>query len=800
MLDQDYNNMFTIYSANCLQNNKNTYYPHKHVIRDAESLKTAVSHDYVCASYKSSKRSIANYISSDCLAMDCDNDSVDPAEWVTPELIAQIFPDVTYAIHYSRNHMRPKGNNAPRPKFHVFFPITPVSDSKTYAAIKQAVLKIFPHFDANAADAGRFFFGTADPQVEWHTGSKNLTAFLADYMPEQEEITPAQQNVVREPQIERSQSTHHPRIDDNQPIPEGQRNNTLYHYALRVMTRYGKSKEAIDLYRQRAAMCQPPLERDELNDIWLSAAKKWKEYSQRDDYIQPDEYGKKMKDTRAHRDSNNQKKKTYRPWEYTDVEQARKMAEHFKDCLCYSDATSYMVYEDNCWIESEPLARGYAQKLTDLQRWEAKNRIAALHKRFRENGMEGILAAAASRKTARVTMNDGQRKLLDVLEKYEAYYQYALSRQNTTRISACLKEVRSMVLVNTDALDADPFLLNTPGNTYDLRQGLSGARPASPDDHMTKITAVTPSDAGEQIWRDALNTIFCGDQELIDYVQMICGLSAIGQVNLEAMILAYGDGRNCKSTFWNTISRVLGSYSGCLSTDALTFGCMRNIKPEMAEARGKRLLIAAELPSGARLNDSIVKQLCSTDPIQAEKKYQAPFSFIPSHTLVLYTNHLPKVDARDCGTWRRLIVIPFRAKIDSSSEIKNYANYLYDNAGGAVLSWIIEGAQKVIQANFILPTPAAVIEATSQYKAQSDWFGQFLDDCCEIGSSFKVRSEDLYQQYRQYAIKNGDPARSTNEFYPILEQAGYTKFQERKISMIRGLRFKPEIANPAKTI
>ena len=206
-----------------------------------------------------------------------------------------------------------------------------------------------------------------------------------------------------------------------------------------------------------------------------------------------------------------------------------------------------------------------------------------------------------------------------------------------------------MVLVKTDALDADPFLLNTPGNTYDLRQGLSGARPASPHDHMTKITAVTPSDEGKEIWSAALNTVFCNDQELIDYVQMICGLSAIGQVNSEAMILAYGTGKNCKSTFWNTIARVLGSYSGCLSTDALTFGCNRNIKPEMAEARGKRLLIAAELPSGARLNDSIVKQLCSTDPIQAEKKYQVPFSFIPSHTLVLYTNHLPKVDAQDYG-------------------------------------------------------------------------------------------------------------------------------------------------------
>ena len=70
--------------------------------------------------------------------------------------------------------------------------------------------------------------------------------------------------------------------------------------------------------------------------------------------------------------------------------------------------------------------------------------------------------------------------------------------------------------------------------------------------------------------------------------------------------------------------------------------------------KGKRLLIAAELEEGMRLSTATVKQLCSTDPIKGEKKYKEPFDFTPSHTLVLYTNHLPKVGAMDRGIWRRL--------------------------------------------------------------------------------------------------------------------------------------------------
>jgi len=95
---------------------------------------------------------------------------------------------------------------------------------------------------------------------------------------------------------------------------------------------------------------------------------------------------------------------------------------------------------------------------------------------------------------------------------------------------------------------------------------------------------------------DALNNIFVGDQELIDYVQMIVGLAAIEKVYVEALINSYGKGRNGKSTFWNVISRVPGNYSGSISADILTSQIRRNVKPELA--KGKRLLIAAELEEG----------------------------------------------------------------------------------------------------------------------------------------------------------------------------------------------------------
>lgn len=225
---------------------------------------------------------------------------------------------------------------------------------------------------------------------------------------------------------------------------------------------------------------------------------------------------------------------------------------------------------------------------------------------------------------------------------------------------------------------------------------------------MTKLTTPDPGTDGAHLWQEALEVFFQGDAELIAYVQRIVGLAAIGQIFVEAFVIAYGDGRNGKSTFWNTIARKVGIYPGNMSADVLTIGGIRNVKPELAEAKGKRLIISAEAEEGVRMSTSVVKQLASTDQIYAEKKYKAPFAFTPSHTLTLYTNHLPRVGAMEAGIWRMLIVIPFEAKIEGTSDIKNYADYLYTQAGGAILTWIMEGARLIHAEDYHLKAPARV--------------------------------------------------------------------------------------------
>ena len=748
--------MFTLFSADFIGAPSNCSYPHKFEVTDAATLTEAVKKDYVCAEYLNCYRNGDNFIGSDCLPVDCDNDhSENPADWVTVEDVKKAFPGITFAVHYSRSHMREKNGKAARPKFHVLFPIDGMTDASAYSEMKKLVNTIFPYFDSKALDAARFFFGTATPEVEIIVGDMTLSEFLsaedfdADMVNNGHRVT---------------------------TITEGSRNATMSRFAGRVIKKYGDNETAFNCFLEEAEKCTPPLDQQELMTIWHSAQKFYAKVQMQDGYISPEVYNDIT---------------TYKPEDFSDVGQAEVLAKHFSGELRYSPATHYIRYCGHYWQETEPGAQAVAHELTRRQLNEANRDFQTAFATLTENGGQDILANTTKAK-AETLMNEAQMEAYRALLAAKAYQGFVIQRRASKNITATLKESRPMIEITPQELDSNPFLLCTPNATYDLRLGMAGAREHSPEDFITKITTVSPGDKGRQIWLDCLDTIFCGDQVLIEYVQNICGLAAIGKVEVEALIIAYGCGRNGKSTFWNSISRVLGLYSGNVSADTLTFGCRRNVKPEMAEVKGKRLLIAAEMQEGARLNDSTVKQLCSTDDIFAEKKYKDPFSFSPSHSLVLYTNHLPRVSASDDGIWRRLIVIPFNAKIEGKSDIKNYGDYLYQNAGESILAWIIEGAKRVIDLGYKFPVPAVVQKAIDDYRTQNDWFGNFLDEKCDVGDSFKESSSTLYQAYRNHCIDCNEYVRNTADFYLALENAGFKRIVQNRKRYFKGLQLKTD--------
>ena len=296
---------FTLYTANCTGNEKNILYPNQKVITSEADLKKAVVYDHVCAQYENFARSDANFLLSDVVPMDCDNDhSDDPKDWITPEMLMNSLGDVAFAVTYSRHHMLTKGSKSARPRFHVFFPTAPCKDANSHKAIKQKIHKELPFFDGNALDASRFLFGCPS-DVVWHEGSLSIEDWLT-------------------------------LMKSNRNIPQGQRNSTMSRMAGKLVKRFGVTKESYQKFLEKAAECEPPLSDEELETIWHSACKFGKKVTSQEGYISPEAYGKQ----------------SLIPDDFSDVGEARTFVECFSDEVAFTIATDYLRYNGTYWAMS----------------------------------------------------------------------------------------------------------------------------------------------------------------------------------------------------------------------------------------------------------------------------------------------------------------------------------------------------------------------------------------------------------------------------------------------------------------
>lgn len=735
---------------------KNTSYPYLKEIgatTETEELQKIFSRDYVTATYRENKRSNDNFISTDCLALDLDNDHSDnPTEWITVETIKQTFGDIFYVIHKSRNDMKEKGNKAARPRFHILFSIEECKSAKEYTELKKRVYEFFPYFDDNALDAARFFFGTDPVEVEVNKGTKTINAFLEE-------------------------------MDDfanlGAVIPEGQRNSYMHRYAISILKRYGHTDETKEKFIQESNKCDPLLSKSELQSIWKSALNFFNNKILKDpNYKAPEEF--------------NETPDKFKPSDYTDVGQATIFSKHYKDVIAYNEAFKYMVYKEGKWQEGETFAIGMMQEFTKKQLEEATLAIKLAHSKVTDH-MHHVMISSSKNKWNE-HFSDEERKIYKDILEAEKYKKFAEDRRNSNYILASLKQSAPLVYVSDKEFDNKPFLLVTPKGTYDLRVGLESLRPNSPSDFSTKMAGTSPSDKGKEMFLESLNKIFGKDKELIEYVQRTCGLALIGKIYCECLIIAHGEGGNGKSTFWNTIGKVFGDYGGLINADNLFVSNKASIKFETAFMKGKRLLIAGENKEGERLDDGTVKKLCSTDRIKGEKKYKDEFDFEPTHLIVLYTNHLPKVGATDDGIWRRLVVIPFNYKFQGSEDNKNFSETLFQEAGEYILKWIMEGSKKIIEDNYKIETPEAVKKATQSYRDNNDWFHIFLNECCDLTDK-KARTGvgELYDRYKRFSSNANDYTRPISAFKAQLEKMKINIINRHNKKICEGIKILEEV-------
>jgi P4 family phage/plasmid primase-like protien len=456
-----------------------------------------------------------------------------------------------------------------------------------------------------------------------------------------------------------------------------------------------------------------------------------------------------------------------RPPDFSDTGMAAIFAEACAESLRFCPAYGWLAWTGTVWETSDLKAQQREMDFTSEMLADA---------------LVGLSSAYSALAIAESSDDGTKENAKSALKDAQAYHKFAMRMREHSKVTGVLRLARSTLEIDIGELDADPLTLNTPDGMVDLTSGQ--VLPHRPHALCTKITGASPGTGGEELWQSCLESVTGGDTELQSFLQHLAGAMAIGRVYHEALVIAHGDGVNGKSTFFNTIHAVLGDYAGKIPAEALTTRA-KSVKVDLAELAGKRFVLASETEEGQRLSVSMLKQIASVDTITAERKYRDPFTFTPTHTTVLYTNHLPKVGSGDHGTWRRLVVAPFTQKIEKPEP--DFADKLMSQSGGAVMKWIVEGARLFIDAGYRLPPCSAIEAAVNEYRDNNDWFKAFLQDRCEVGEDVQNPGGELYRSYREWAQTRGDFVRSTTDFSAALRAAGFEHVKTKKCNMWRGL-------------
>jgi len=312
------------------------------------------------------------------------------------------------------------------------------------------------------------------------------------------------------------------------------------------------------------------------------------------------------------------------------------------------------------------------------------------------------------------------------------------------------------ISITYDQFDLKPWLLPCQNGVIQLRTG--EIKDGNPDDCMKNgcDTYYPGLDAPATRFVKILNECL-GSEQLVEYFGKIVGCAISGKNNEHILPIFWGQGRNGKSIIVEIICYVLGELAGPIQAEVLLDqGRVKNSSapsPDIMALKGMRIVIASESDEGRRVSSSKIKWLTGGDTLVGRYPHdKCETRFKATHQIILLTNNKPHAPAEDFAFWERVRLIPFLTSfVDRTPAApnerpadKNLLETLKAEAPG-ILSWIVRGCL-AWQRDGLKP-PAAVTEATKEYRKGEDTLAEFIDECCYVGKDVSVGATDLYKVF-----------------------------------------------------
>ena len=314
-------------------------------------------------------------------------------------------------------------------------------------------------------------------------------------------------------------------------------------------------------------------------------------------------------------------------------------------------------------------------------------------------------------------------------------------------------------------------------------------------------------------WNRFISDIMCNDNEMIEFIQRVCGYILEVANKEECFFILYGrTTRNGKSTLLGAISGVLNDYVKTVSSATLSERPTgKEANPEVINLIGAKLITCGELNSETLLNDTLLKSISGNDPQSARNLFSNDIlNFKIDGKLFANCNELPPMKNDDLLNSMRIIVIPFDRHFQEHEQNKDLKRlFATPEYKAVILQWILQGYKRYLKYGVKAHLPKKVIRAIEEYHSEANSINAFLNDTTIFEridrSNYEecVKLDDdgikkLYPRYIEWCNENGcKPLSSLNFKKQLRKNRLYKKDCQqngtRYWHCLRSYKLKPSI-------
>ncbi|KAG5176397.1 hypothetical protein JKP88DRAFT_282759 [Tribonema minus] len=227
---------------------------------------------------------------------------------------------------------------------------------------------------------------------------------------------------------------------------------------------------------------------------------------------------------------------------------------------------------------------------------------------------------------------------------------------------------------------------------------------------------------------------------------------------------------------------------------------------------GKRVAYIDEMAEGGKLDTKQFTTLNGGAQITGRDLQETQRSFYPTHMLFSNTNYMPAMDKPDPKMVRRILALPFEAKIrfvddpdqgmrfdptdithfkrDGSLKVKIEAQgYLVE----AFLWWVVGGACDYLEADQLPAPPQCCKDKLADIKLDNDRLQQFIDERCVEGPGLDIGCSEFLTLYN--AFRRPRMPVKKKDLHADMQKKGFAKETStggatRNLLVYKGIRFK----------